>query len=411
MQNRKGKRRFLAILIITGVLLGGCGTKEISKTVILPKETADDGNGSGINVKNIKEHTYEGDILSMTWEEDLPGGICVLFDKGGGWEYQVMDVYQKETLESSLLDEFFVGFARISPGGKYIISEVINDSVVQLFLYRTGTGEKQLICEWENSSEIFMYEWSGDGTKFFVWQDGNDYGQDPYENWSICRYDAESGEKAEILMEGNGGAWRTVLPNDDGSKAYVREEYIDENCDVIMNMYEGTLNKYKVTAENTEYDASTGEDEQTAASRSWVADMETGEARELEDEKMIVSGPIKYTRQGVFGKEGDGIWLLQEPLGEKEKKRILTTDCDEICVCENGDHIFLMDWDMDPDYLQVTGVRMQDGEVAGRQVLYKNIYGSYDTVLVGQDDSELIIQTEEYLSKEECLKRVAVLEY
>lgn len=411
MQIRKEKRRFLAILIVTGVLLGGCETKEISKTVILPKETEDDGNGSGINVKNIKEHTYEGDVLSMTWKEDLPGEICVLYGQGGGWMYQTMDVYQNETKESAFLDEFSVGFAKISPGGKYIICEVINGSAMQLFLYRTETGEKQLICEWEDSSGIFMYEWSGDGTKFFVWQDGNDYGQDLYENWSICRYDAESGEKAEILMEGNGGAWRTVLPNDDGSKAYVREEYIDENCDVVMSMYEGTLNKYRIAEENVEYDVSVEEDRQTAASRSWVVDMGIGEARELENEKMIVSGPIKYTRQGVFGREGDEIWLLQEPLGETEKKRILTTDCDEICICGNGDHIFLMDWDMDPDYLQVTGVRMQDGEVAGRQVLYKNIYGSYDTVFVGQDDSELIIQTEEYLSKGECLKRVAVLEY
>lgn len=54
---------------------------------------------------------------------------------------------------------------------------------------------------------------------------------------------------------------------------------------------------------------------------------------------------------------------------------------------------------------------MQDGEVAGRQVLYKGIHGLYVEAEVGQDDSELIIQTLDFTKNGGDMTRVTVLEY
>ena len=72
---------------------------------------------------------------------------------------------------------------------------------------------------------------------------------------------------------------------------------------------------------------------------------------------------------------------------------------------------YLLDRESGTDTMQIMGIKVQDGEIVGRQVLYKGINGYCSGVEVGADDGELIVQTIGYLENGNSLAQVTVLEY
>lgn len=396
------------ILIAAGIWLCGCGRQETSKTIILPEKTEDRDIHSGIDVRNIEEYTFEGGIRSVTWKKDSTEELCVILDGGELLEYRSMNVYADTMSEGVIFEEHPVGMAELAPGGQYILYEAVIDNLVQLTLYRTETGEKQVIREWEDSSERFLFKWCGDGTRFVAWQDKDYDGQAAYSDYLICRHDAQTGEKTEVVMNEDGYMWRQVIPNEDGSKVYVRESHMSENEAVISEDRLGEGETYGITDANTE---ETEGYEQPSQARSRLVDMDTLKVEELDEEKAGIAYPARYANQGVIGINGNEVWLAAAPLGQSEKKKILTANRKDICICKEGDHIFLADWDQETTYFQIMGIRLRDGEIVGRQILYRNTGGVYAGMLAGENDQELIIHISEYTKRGERNTQMTVLEY
>ncbi len=410
MENDIGMRENIIrtgmILIAAGIWLCGCGRQETSKTIILPEKTEDRDIHSGIDVRNIEEYTFEGGIRSVTWKKDSKEELCVILDGGELLEYRIMNVYADTMSEGVIFEEHPVGMAELAPGGQYILYEAVIDNLVQLTLYRTETGEKQVVREWEDSSERFLFKWCGDGTRFVAWQDKDYDGQAAYSDYLICRHDAQTGEKTEVAMNEDGYMWRQVFPNEDGSKVYVRESYMSENEAAIS---EDRLEEmYGITDADT---AETEGYEQPSQARSRLVDMDTLKVEELDEEKAGIAYPARYANQGVIGINGNEVWLAAAPLGQSEKKKILTANRKDICICKEGDHIFLADWDQETTYFQIMGIRLRDGEIVGRQILYRNTGGVYAGMLAGENDQELIIHTSEYTKRGERNTQMTVLEY
>lgn len=408
--DRKGIKQVIA-LIVAGLLLCGCAGQETSKTIVLPKETEDAENNAGIDVRDIKEYSFEGSVYAMTWKRDSREEICVLRDQGEGLGYQTVNIYQGTESEIVVFEERPVSVSQIAPGGQCVLYETFDNNMIQLILYRVQTGEKLVIHERDGSMDTCCFRWSGDGTRFFVWPDGDYSGQNTVQMYPICRYDALSGEKTEIMLEGTENARRQAVPNEDGSKVYVQEEYPDEEENMSI-FSEEWLELYGV--ENTELKTGAAYAdgyEPSLPGRSWVLEMDTAAIREIDGENGDIPNLIRYTDQGVIGRNGEEVWMMAEPLSEFPKERILMTDCEKVCVCGKGDHIFLLDRESGTDTMQIMGIKVQDGEIVGRQVLYKGINGYCSGVEVGADDGELIVQTIGYLENGNSLAQVTVLEY
>lgn len=65
-------------------------------------------------------------------------------------------------------------------------------------------------------------------------------------------------------------------------------------------------------------------------------------------------------------------------------------------ICENGDHVFLMEW-VNKSMYQVSGVRVADGEIEGvPMVLFKDNYESLVQMTV-LGDQAVIFWGKEYL--------------
>lgn len=404
---KKTGKRSRAVKRITGLLavllLCGCEGEEISKTIVLSDEAAEEDKR--INIKNIQEYTYEEGTLDVAWSMDAVGSICLIRAVGDDTVYQKYDMYQKTLSEEKVFEEFPVGQLMIAPGGRYIAYDLIAEEKNQRIVYETVTGKKEVLMEWEAGSEVSTMAWSGDGTKLFVWMDLADYVQEE-ETWNIYRYDMEEEAQArdQIQIDRRGRKWRELLPNVDGSKVFVREELYDyqELGNANISIYD--TDEKGLVAEYSVLDESKG--------RDYILDMNTGEVRELDAGQIDIPEPIKYTQSGLFGLDGDKLLFAREPLGETVGKRILEGEYVDICICEKGDHIFLIGKEERTGYLQVTGVLLDDGEIQEYQTLYKGIYGDYVQSFIGMEDHELVIQSVGYEEEEgQWLLKATVLEY
>ena len=90
---------------------------------------------------------------------------------------------------------------------------------------------------------------------------------------------------------------------------------------------------------------------------------------------------------------------------------MLDEECMDLCICEKGDHIFLIGREEQTDYLQVTGILLEDGEIQEYQVLYKGIYGEYGQSFIGMDDHELVIQSFGVEENNRWTLKATILEY
>ena len=380
-----GVKRIFCLLVT--VLLCGCKEQEITKTVILPDTVTK--KSTGIDVKNIQEYTCEEEVIDMTWSREGAGRLCLIRNVDGKYVYQTADVYQKTVSEEEIFAESLSDFVKIAPGGRFTAFGTLTDDVRRLFVYDADRKESELLMEWEGGVNVGNFAWSGDGMRFFIWMVLAEVVQDQVvsEESSMYCFDMESEErmKSEMKLSVNDVIGETMLPNEDGSRVFARKEHFDsrdrqeENLDVdaYIEEREKQGKDYLVTQEK----------------KDWIFDMETGETEEIDLTRLSLQDPVKYTEAGLFGTEGDKLWLVREPLKEASGKRLLDEECVDLCICEKGDHIFLIGREEQTDYLQVTGILLEDGEIQEYQVLYKGIYGEYGQSFIGMDDHELVIQS------------------
>lgn len=391
--NKNGHRFtcFLLGSIMTAISLTGCSTENISKTIVLSEE---ESRREGTEVKDIKEYTYEGiskDIGHIAWNEEEAGTFRILTAVSSGeYIYGVEDIYMEaqDNQEKGLIDKRIMSQVKMAPGGGYVSYEVWENQVSYLILYRTEDAEQSVLREWKDDMEVFQYAWSDDGTKLFAWQDGNDYGQDTYDEWKVYRYDMETGLQTEVRLKGIGSSYRMVLPNWNGTCVYIVEERISAKAEKNNEADNQFLHR--------------------------VADMETGEVKELGWWDADEAWPIKYTEEGMYAQNLDGTISIYKGLfGEVEKKELFAVDYRNVrlCICEHGDHIFLIEWDSDSRYMQVSSVNVKDGEIVGRQVIYKGISGVDAEAAISPNDDAIAIQSSEYIEDDRWRFKITVLEY
>lgn len=391
------------------MLLCGCEEQESTKTILLPDETEE---AAGFDVKNIQEYTYEGGIMDITWTGDTAGNLCLIKEAENRGIFQRVDVYQKTVSEEVVFEEGMIGYVRIAPGGKYIAYEHPVEENRELILYEVETGRKETVMTWNIGSSIYTMEWSGDGTRLFVWTDVEETGQNQNVEGERIVYcfdlESESGEKTagQVRIPVNGRMWKGMFPNEDGSRVFIEEEYYgweEEESSAYLGMTadagkaEGNLNPEEVRA------------------RNWLVDVEKGEAVEVDIAKMNIRTPVKYTDLGLFGTDENKLWLAREPLGQVSGKHLLEEKYEDIRICDRGDHIFLIEKEENSNYFQVTGIMLEDGEIQEYQVLYKGIYGDFEQTFIeafiGMEDHELVLRSVEYGEDEQWRLNIKVLEY
>lgn len=398
--DRRGTSCFLLVCVMAVLILTGCcSVEESSKTIMLPEE---EDRLEGLEVKDIKEYSYE-DISEaiglIAWDQDDERSIRILTgadSKGYIYNEEKIRIEDAQVLEQNLVDKRVMSQVKIAPGGRYISYETWEDGVFSLVVYNTGRKEHTIFREWENDEEVLQYAWSGDGRKLFAWQDGNNYGQNALSEWKICSYDMETGMKNEVSAEGIGYSYRDVLPNQDGSYVYIVENLINEqHVENLIN------NEQHVEEESHQF-------------QHRVANMETGEIKDLGLWDADDARPVKFTEEGVYVQDLEGTisiytGISQEPV----KKELFSIDYKNVklYICERGDHIFLIEWDSDSEYMQVSAVSIKNGEIVGRGVVYKGISGVDTEAVISPDDHAIAIQSTEYIEDNRWRLKITVLEY
>lgn len=412
-ENKKGRSKKMvsagAACLLIIALLCGCEEQEITKTVVLPNEEEE---VERISVKNIQEYSYEGEVMDITWSEDAAGKLCLIKGVENKGVLQWVDVYRKMVSDEIVFEESMISYVRIAPGGKYIAYEHPVDEIRELVVYEVESGKKEAVMEWNDLSTIYTMKWSDDGTKLLVWTDieESEENQNTGKERMIYCYDMENEEKtgSQARIPVNGKMWRGMFPNEDASRVFVEEEYYGEDYD-WGEVDIKTMNEEPVGDE--EWIDYAGETE--AKEKNWLVNMKTGEVREIDIARMNIGIPVKYTDRGLFGIVGeDKLWLAREPLGQVSGKYLLETEKEDICICEKGDHIFLIGKEEGTDYFQVTGILMEDGEIKEYQVLYKGTDGNFEQaspkVFIGMDDHELVICN---IEQDKLHMNMKVLEY
>lgn len=408
------------ICIMAALSLYGCAPGERTSVVTLPEKES--GGELGINIKNIQEYTYDGHSESnvfIAWGWPGSGLVYILKLEERGYVYYKMDVQKKEVLDSTLVDERDIGDVKIAPGGCYISYEVLtgidDDNIEgQHILFCAETGVSKVLKKWNAADEVYSYVWSDDGTKLFSWQMGDNYKEGSPESndeWTVTRYDVDNAqiEKAEFTLESSGYGWRSVLPNADGSEIYVREEHEDYVA--------GGLGAEKGGAADDRVNIETEEGSEDPSpdrgARNWMlipASMKVKKLKEYSGEAVY---PVKYTKEGLFVQDIEGNQLLVDHMeGDPVKNELFRTDNLEVYICENGDHIFLLEWINNMSCFQITGIKVENGQAKARQVLYKSAVGDEVDKVAILDDRMMVIQGSRYSEESDAYSfKSTTLEY
>lgn len=387
--------------LLTGFLLCGCRQRENTKVIALPKSKKEEG--PGIIVKDIRKYVYDGhteDTLWMSWGESGSDIAYMLILEEKGYMYQKIDVKTEQILNQTLVDDRLLVNVHIAPRGGYISYEVENESELVLFI--PEEEKKIVLCQWKEGQGSYSYVWSADGTKLFSWQNGDNYEKKQDEDWSVTCYSIEKSKseeesrvvKNEIGMKSKGYAWRNVLPNKDGSKVYVREEYEPFS-----------------DSKNAEVNSSAAGSEEKIAAENWLLLPETRGKKSLPEYSEEAVYPVKYTESGLYFQNVEGDLFLVEDIEEgTAAKELFNTANMEIYICEKGDHIFLAEWRENMETLQISGVRIEEENLTAKQVLYKEAYQNAYTS-INADDTAIVIQGDEYLGDDRYSFKITELEY
>ena len=396
----------MSTVIVTGSILCGCSRQEMTRTISLP-DIEDEGKGiSGIVIKNIQEYTYGGhseDNLRLAWGKTGSNTAIQLRYEEEGYVYRKIDINTKETISKEFMDDRMVSNIQIAPGGRYVSyeAEPAKKASPELVVFLAEEGEHIVLREWNESLQFFSYIWSDDGTKLFSWQDGDNYAFSPDTDWCVTCYDMEtvkqdsnggrSIEKKEFRMEGNGHAWRHVLPNADGTKVYVREEY-ESFSD----------SKEKEYSENQEI-------KKKKAAKNWLIMPEKQEIKKLQEYADEPVNPVKYTKKGLYFQKEGKLLLVENPEDTPSVKELFRVAGMEVNICGNGEHIFLIEWMDDLQSMQLSGVKLEGTEPTAKQALYKASFEGGDCI--SADDSAIVLQGYEYLENDRCNFKVMELGY
>ncbi len=439
-------KKTIGICILEGLMMvlifAGCGNREQDKTIILPSleyPTADTGI---LRIEHIQEYVGSGysyfeEVLSASWGEPGTDILYLLKRDQDKYFYQTIDTGEDTVISSILVEERFMTNVRIASGGRYLSYEVQEGEDMALIVFSPEQETRLTLRMWENPEETFSYVWSGDGGKLFSWQNG-DTG-DPYGEWQVTRYEMEvdaegvfQSREVQFQMRGNGRAWRSVLPNEDGSEVYVRDQVsvfgdscsegeLEENGNRTDNDYvtgdgmgEGT------NRTDSSYVAGSGREDgvvlgENPDNSNWLLLPDTATMVELPEYSRESVYPVRYTPAGLFVQKENGTLYLIEDIRSQPVKRELAQgnsgSFDPVpFVCVNGDHVFFMEW-VDYSTYQISGIRIVGGEAESQPVvLYKESYESMVQLTV-LGDQAVMFWGEEYMEGGNYRYKVIVLEY
>ena len=405
MKRRKRKRCIVFWGgILTAAVLSGCGVGEQDKTIVLPPLENQVMDSEKFRFDRIQQYIgsgYAENVISLAWGDVGTDMLCLLKKEDGRYVYQVIDTREDTVLSSVFVDDRSLANVSIAPGGEYLSYEVQDGEEMTLIVLCPSQGTRQILHRWREQEESFSYIWSDDGTKLFSWQDGDNYAFSPDTDWCVTCYDMETVkrdsnggltiEKKEFRMEGNGHAWRHVLPNADGTKVYVREEY-ESFSD----------SKEKEYSENQEI-------KKKKAARNWLIMPEKQEIKKLQEYADEPVNPVKYTKKGLYFQKEGKLSLVENPEDTPSVKELFRVVDMEVNICGNGDHIFLIEWMDDLQSMQLSGVKLEGTEPTAKQALYKASFES--GVCISADDSAIVLQGYEYLENDRCNFKVMELGY
>lgn len=385
--------------LLAGVFLAGamagCKAPDQTRTILLPPLENMDESPGRIKIEQILDYTWDGTQESLVYPafgmSEYPILYLLVRDVDNSHRCLTIDMERDVIMKDIFVDEADLFNIHFAPGGRYFSCERIVDHINQLVLFSLEDGSSQVLWELEGA---YSYVWSADGTCLFTWQDGDGY--DPYADWQVVRYEISDGteevfkvQREEFQMKGSGYAVRSVLPNGDGSEIYVREEFnpvmmSDEEkarvgMDKGMDFYDAGVSATIGTDSEIQMDG------EPLPANNWLIRMDEMTMVSLKEFSQVPLLPVKYTQAGLFVRESGGLLCLIEDIGGQPKRtELFQTEGMDVCVCENGDHVFLAEW-INPGTYQVSGARVLEGEALGRQILYRNSLDTVDNISVVGD--------------------------
>lgn len=406
--------------LLAASVLGGCGYREQDKTIVLPTTEYQMADSGKFRIDHIQEYAGRGDsgeVLCMALGEPGTDTLYLLKKEQESYLYQTIDISEDTVRSSILMEERAMANIRIAPGGRYLSYEVQEGDETSLVVFFPAQGTRLVLHIWEDPEEIFSYVWSDDGTKLFSWQSG-DTGN-PHEEWQVTRYGMETGPDGsfqstavQFQMRGNGRAWRSVLPNADGSEVYVRDQVSVFSDSLWEEREMGEEGDQARSGSGTNIEAAWGEGQDTG---NWLLFPDTARAMELPEYSEESVYPVRYTPAGLFIQEENGtLYLIRDIRSQPVKKELASGNPGSFdpvpYVCANGDHVFLMEW-INYSMYQIRGLRILDGEADGQPVvLYRDNYESMVQLTVVEDQA-VVFWGDEYSGNGAYRYKVTILEY
>lgn len=405
-------------------VLGSCGLEEQDKTVVLPSLENQIMDSEKLRIDHIQQYIgsgYAENVICLTWGDPGTDMLYLLKREDDKYFYQTIDTGEDIVRSSILVEERVMTNVRIAPGGRYLSYEVQEGEEMSLIVLFPEQESRLVLHMWNDPEETFSYVWSDDGTRLFSWQNGDT--KDPYAEWQVTRYEMEAGSdngfqssKVQFQMRGNGRAWRSVLPNKDGSEVYVRDQLSVFGASLSdepeMGEHVSQADSSYGTGSGVDAEAPSGEAQDSC---NWLLLPDTATMIELSEYSDKPVYPVRYTPAGLFVQEENGtLYLIEDIRSQPVKKELVSGNPGSFdpvpYVCANGDHVFLMEW-INYFMYQIRGTRIVDGKADGQPVvLYKDNYESMVQMNVVEDRA-VVFWGEEYSENGEYRYKVTVLEY
>ena len=150
-------------------------------------------------------------------------------------------------------------------------------------------------------------------------------------------------------------------------------------------------------------------------SYNWLLLPDTATVETLPEYSKTPACPVRYTQAGLFVQEESGdVYLIKDIRSQPVKTKLISGNAGAydpfVCVCANGDHMFLMEW-VNYSMYQISGVRIVDGKVDGQPVvLYNDNYESMNGIKIVSDQA-VVFWGEEFLENNGYRYKVTVLRY